>query len=106
MSGYSTGTETPFWAAVAAEVRAAAARRRISGSELARRLGKTQSWVSRRMVGDIPLGLDDLEGFAEALGVSPFDLLPRPAGYSAQGVENSVEMIDAGREALLVGAGA
>jgi transcriptional regulator with XRE-family HTH domain len=101
MSGNSTGTETPFWTAVAAEVRATAARKRVSGSELARRLGKTQSWVSRRMVGDIPLGLDDLEGFATALEVSPFDLLPRPGDYSDQGTEKRVEIMISEANALV-----
>jgi transcriptional regulator with XRE-family HTH domain len=101
MNGNSAGTETPFWAAVAAEVRATAARKRVSGSELARRLGKTQSWVSRRMVGDIPLGLDDLEGFAAALEVSPFDLLPRPRDYSDQGTENSVIFHSSGMNPLV-----
>lgn len=52
---------------VAAEVRAEMARRRVSQSELARRLGEGQPWVNRRVNGDVALDLDDLERISEAL---------------------------------------
>lgn len=62
--------------AVAEEVRAQMARRRISGSELARRLGKPQPWVSRRTTGAVALDFDDLDIIAGALDCNVSDLMP------------------------------
>lgn len=54
---------------VAEEVRALMARRRISGVELGRRLGKSQAFISRRLVGTTPFDVDDLEALAQIFGV-------------------------------------
>jgi transcriptional regulator with XRE-family HTH domain len=62
---------------VAEEIRAMMARRRISGRELARKLGVSQSWVSYRLTGIQPIDLNDLQRIAEALDVTVLDLLPR-----------------------------
>jgi transcriptional regulator with XRE-family HTH domain len=51
-----------------AEIRAELGRQRLSGLELARRLGRTQSWIARRMTCVVPMTLEDLEDIAEALG--------------------------------------
>lgn len=64
-------------AGVATEIRAMLARRRISAAELARRLGVTQSYVARRMIGVQPIDLDELERIASILGVTVVDLIPR-----------------------------
>lgn len=57
------------------EVHAWMGRRRMSGAELARRLGKPQSSVARRLDGRQTMDLDDLEMIAGALGVNVAELL-------------------------------
>lgn len=44
-------------------------RQDVSGVELARRVGMTQPSMSRRLRGRIPITLDEIEQFAEALEV-------------------------------------
>jgi transcriptional regulator with XRE-family HTH domain len=68
----------------AEEIRVLLARRRISAAELARRTGMKQSTLARRMTGETAFDLDDLELIAEVLGVTVFDLLPKPVGQLAQ----------------------
>jgi len=58
------------------------ARRRVSGVTLASQIGRSQSYVSRRLVGDVAFDLDDIERIAGVLGVEPTDLLPRAANLS------------------------
>lgn len=55
---------------VASEVRAELARQRRSASWLARETGMGQTAVSRRLIGEVPMDLDDLERFAATLDVS------------------------------------
>lgn len=62
---------------VAEEVRALLARHRLSASELARRLGMTQRYISRRLTGETAFDVDDLERIAGILNVEVSDLLPR-----------------------------
>ena len=62
--------------AVAEEIRAVMGRKRISGSELARRLDRSQPWVSRRISGAVALDWDDMDRIAQALDVAISDLLP------------------------------
>lgn len=62
---------------VAEEVRVTLARRRLSASELARRMGVTQPYISRRLTGDITISIDDLEKMADALEVEITALLPK-----------------------------
>jgi len=61
---------------VAAEIRAQMGRRSIRQSELARTLGVTEMWLSRRLRGTQTLDLDDLEKISKALGCRIIDLLP------------------------------
>jgi transcriptional regulator with XRE-family HTH domain len=61
---------------VAEEIRAMLARRRISGRQLAEKMGVSRSWISYRLTGSQEIGLNDLERIADALGVDVFDLLP------------------------------
>jgi len=65
---------------VAEEIRALLARRRISGRELARRIGASYSWVNFRLTGAQPLTLDDLDRIAAVLEVDYRDLLPQREG--------------------------
>lgn len=60
---------------VAAEIRAQLARRRMSGRALAKQLGETPTWVSRRLAGQVPLDVDDIQRIAEVLGLTPMELL-------------------------------
>ena len=64
---------------VAEEIGVLLFRRRMTALDLARRLGLSQSAMSRRMVGDQPFDLDEIQRIAEALGVPVVDLLPRSA---------------------------
>jgi hypothetical protein len=52
---------------VAGEVRAVMARKRISVSKAARALGVGQSWLHRRVVGDIPFDVGELYAVADLL---------------------------------------
>jgi transcriptional regulator with XRE-family HTH domain len=54
---------------VAAEIRAALARQRVTQSVLADRLGVSQAWVSRRLSGEVPLTIADITQIAAELGV-------------------------------------
>src|ERR1043165_7796258 len=71
----------------AGELRALLARRRVSASELSRRLGWKQSYMARRIDGRVALDVDDLQAIAHALEVTVLDLLPssvnRPAAPAA-----------------------
>lgn len=46
-----------------------------SDAELARRAGMSPSALSKRLSGDLRLDLVEVERIAEALGISPFDLM-------------------------------
>ena len=58
------------------------ARRRISGRQLAEKMGVSRSWISYRLTGSQEIGLNDLERIADALGVDVYDLLPARGGRS------------------------
>jgi len=62
---------------VAEEIRVLLARRNITASELARRIGMTQRSMSRRITGEKAIDVDDLGRIAEALDVPIADLLPQ-----------------------------
>lgn len=65
---------------VAAEVRAELGRQQISVNAFAQRLGWTQPYLQRRVVGLTPaLDLNDVEAIARELGVSVSDLIAPPS---------------------------
>jgi transcriptional regulator with XRE-family HTH domain len=68
---------TALTVAVAEEIRATLARRRMSASALARELGKSQTYVWRRLSGETAFDTDDLESIAAVLRVAVVDLLPQ-----------------------------
>lgn len=70
-----TASRTDLNQAVAAEIRALLARRRMRQSAFATQLGQTEVWVSRRLRGIQALSLDDLEGMCRVLRVEPADLI-------------------------------
>lgn len=81
-----TQTSAPMRQRVAEEVRVALARRRLSASELARRMGVTQRYISRRLTAEIAFDVDDLQHVASALGVAVTDLLPADARQPRTGL--------------------
>ena len=60
-------------------VRVALAEHEISASEMARRCGWTQSYISRRMAGRSPFDVADLARIAEELGIGVSSLTAEPA---------------------------
>lgn len=81
MSTDVTPSEQPTLTAyVNEEILALMARRRINKAGLARRLGRSEVWVGRRLNGQLSLDLNDLARIAAVLGVSASDLMPRQAG--------------------------
>ena len=81
------GEASDYSKLVAEEVRALAARKRVSGADLAKALGISAMSMSRRMNGHLPFGVDELAVVANALGVPVEQLLPhldsnqKPADY-------------------------
>lgn len=61
---------------VAEEVRALLGRRRMSSVALARSIGKSHTYVWRRLNGETAFDLDDLQGIAKTLAVDVRSLLP------------------------------
>lgn len=74
-----------------ADLRAEIARRRLTGVELARRMGVTQQYISRRTTGAVEMTYTDLLRFADALGIpapamivwAPWDSNPQPTGLGS-----------------------
>lgn len=85
---------------VAGEIRAHAARKGLSGRQLAFQLGKSQPWMSRRLTGEVALDVAELDIIATVLGVSPRDLFPKqetgpdnaPQGFALSDAEQRVVM--------------
>lgn len=70
---------TPDAESVAAEVRAALARRQITQTTLAEVTGRSQAYWSRRLSGRIPMSVDDLSVVAEIAAVPLASFLGRAA---------------------------
>lgn len=68
--------DRPLSAAVAEEIRALMARRRMSARQLAATMRVSHAYVSYRLAGKKPINLDDLDRIAAILGVAVADLLP------------------------------
>lgn len=80
----AVNTKGQVRAAVAEEVRALLARRRVSGVQLAARIGCSQPYLSRRLNAEITFDVDDLQRIAEALEVEHPDLHPGGRGRDAR----------------------
>lgn len=61
------------------EILALMGRRRLTRTELARRLSVSDVWVGRRLNDQVPIDLRELQRIAVVLGVELADLLPRPS---------------------------
>jgi transcriptional regulator with XRE-family HTH domain len=55
--------------AIAGEVRAELARQKLSGVRVAKQLGWTQNYISRRLSGTVPFDVADLQAIADYLEV-------------------------------------
>jgi transcriptional regulator with XRE-family HTH domain len=71
------GTAT-LTALVAAEIRASMGRMGVRQSELARKLGESDQWLSMRLRGRTPLDINEILRISRALGVDLYQLLPSP----------------------------
>lgn len=60
---------------VAEELRALLGRRRMTSVALARAIGRSHTYVWRRLNAETAFDLDDIERIAATLGISPIDLL-------------------------------
>lgn len=69
---------------VAAEVRAEMARQKISGVRAGKALGWSQYYISVRLRGEVPFGLDDLHAIAGLLEVPMTNLLGVRTSASAR----------------------
>lgn len=73
--------DEPLRMRVADEVRAWLGRRRMSGAQLAREMGKSQTFVARRLDGRQAFDIDDLEQVARILHVRVVDLIGRDSPF-------------------------
>ena len=69
--------------AIADEVRGEAYKRHISRKDLAVRTGLTEKTVSRKTNGRTAMTVEELFAFADALGISPTDLIDSAARSAA-----------------------
>lgn len=68
---------------VAEEARALLARRRVSGRQIGKMLGWSPAYLSRRLTGQIPFSVADLEALARILRVPISAFFPRFAETTA-----------------------
>lgn len=64
----------------AAELRAAAARNRITNADLARSLAETPIWISRRLSASVQISLEDFARLCAAIGIEPADVFAAARG--------------------------
>ncbi len=63
----------------AANLRAELARQKVSRAAVARELGVTEMWVSRRVNGQTPITVADLYAICDILQIPPSRVLPEAA---------------------------
>ena len=71
--------------AIAEEVRAELARKRLSGVRAAKALGWTQNYIARRMIGAVPFDAVDLVALAELLGIPAARFFDLPSDIRTPG---------------------
>ena len=74
-----TDQDTNGVTAVATNIRIELARQNLNQTALARKLGRHQQWVQRRLSGETKITVQDITSIADALDVSVVDLLPTKA---------------------------
>jgi transcriptional regulator with XRE-family HTH domain len=85
MSYPETGAD-PLHARVAEEVRAWLGRRNLSARQAAIRLGWSQTYLSRRITGDVPFDVGDLGRLASLLEIDPAAFFSEPADIRRRSV--------------------
>lgn len=60
-------TPGPFARAISAEIRSSMARRQMSGAQLARATGRSQSYLSKRLRADASFSANDVADICDAL---------------------------------------
>lgn len=70
MSAVRTPAPGALSRAVSAELRAEMARLRVTGQALARKIGRSQNYVAKRLRDDMAMTIDDVEVIAAALGTT------------------------------------
>lgn len=78
---------------VALEIRLEMVRQDVKQSDLARRIGKNEQWLSVRLRGRQPIDLNDLARIARGLEVAVHQLLPDPDTASAAASEPMVRYV-------------
>lgn len=73
----------PLAQSVAEEIRAELGRQRKTGTDLARGMNVSQAWVSRRLTGELPFDLVELEQVAGILQVPVGHLLAGSGAVAA-----------------------
>lgn len=77
MSENAPASAVPMRELIAEEIRALMGRRKVGVSELARRIGVSQPYLSRRLSGEVAIDVDDLARIAAELSVDVIALFPR-----------------------------
>jgi hypothetical protein len=95
----TTNTALPsFTAELASEIRARAARQRVSNKQIGRAIRSKPSGVSRRMNGHTPWSADELAIVARVLDCQVQDLFPAPASnyrYCINSISLTLEPVEA-----------
>lgn len=73
-------------------------KRRINKAEMARRLGRKEDWVGRRLNGHQSIGIEDLHRIAVVLGVDAADLVPRGSKLSGEAFADARIVAVAGQD--------
>jgi transcriptional regulator with XRE-family HTH domain len=84
----------PLRERVAEELRALLARRKVTPTELGRKLGRSQTWVWRRLEGEVAFDLNDLEVIADALSVAVADLFPPDVRQAVRTIQGNSQVAD------------
>jgi transcriptional regulator with XRE-family HTH domain len=72
-------------AAVAAEIRAAMGRHRVSGNQLAQMTGISQNYIAKRLRDEAPFTLNDVEKICDSLGEDYMGLMNGAAAHIKRG---------------------
>lgn len=88
----------PLRERVAEELRALLARRKVTPTELGRKLGRSQTWVWRRLEGEVAFDLNDLEAIADVLGVAVAELFPPDVRRAGRNITENSDVPDRPRD--------
>lgn len=93
MTTTPVGTAKTLTQLVARQIRIAMLDAETRQSQLARRIGKSEQWLSVRLRGQQPIDLNDLALIARGLGVTVHELLPDAETARSAQVEPTVRYV-------------